>query len=166
MQEVICTEAFPFPDKSLNWSFKQNSEAMNTNIKNHLKALIQLSIIDGDFAESEKTYVYTIGKANRVPEKAIDDLVVEVTAEKENSEINYQGLMPEERFDFLYDITQLMKIDGEVFLSEIKYCESVAEKLGYDKKVVKKMSSKIYGDPSITGDRAALLKEASNYLKT
>lgn len=138
---------------------------MTENIKNHLKALIQLSMIDRDFGEPEKTYVYTIGKANRVPEKEIDDLVNEVVAEKENSEINYQGLLTEERFDFLYDIIQLMKIDGDVFLTEIKYCESVAEKLGYDKKVVKKMSSRIYGDPSITGNREALMKEANKYLK-
>jgi len=138
---------------------------MTENIKNHLKARIQSSIIDRDFGGPEKTYVYTIGKANRVPEKEIDDIVMEVIAEKENSEINYQGLLTEERFDFLYDIIQLMKIDGDVFLTEIRYCESIAEKLGYDKKVVKKMSSRIYGDPSITGNREALLKEANKYLK-
>ncbi|MEO1255980.1 MAG: TerB family tellurite resistance protein, partial [Bacteroidota bacterium] len=105
------------------------------------------------------------GKANRVPEKEIDQLVEEVLGMKENSEINYQGLLTEERFDYLYDVIQLMKIDGEVFLTEIKYCEEVAEKLGYDKKVVKKMSGRIYGDPSITGDRESLMKEANKFLK-
>jgi predicted regulator of amino acid metabolism with ACT domain len=58
-----------------------------------------------------------------------------------------------------------MKIDGEVFLTEIRYCEQVAEKLGYDKKVVKKMASRIYSDPSITGNRESLMKEASKFLK-
>lgn len=138
---------------------------MDHNIKNHLKALIQLSIIDRDFGEPEKTYVYTIGKANRVPEKEIDDLVDEVLLSKENEDVNFQGLMTEERFDFLYDIIQLMKIDGDVFLTEIKYCESVAEKLGYDKKVVKVMSSRVYGDPSITGNRDALMKLANKHFK-
>ncbi|SNS45766.1 hypothetical protein SAMN05421640_0229 [Ekhidna lutea] len=137
---------------------------MEDNIKNHLKALIQLSIIDRDFGQPEKSYVYTIGKANRVPEKEIDVLVGEVLNTKENSEVNFQGLLSEERFDYLYDVIQLMKIDGEVFLTEIRYCEDVAEKLGYDKKVVKKMSSRIYGDPSITGNREALMKEANKYL--
>ena len=138
---------------------------MEKNIKNHLKALIQLSIIDRDFGEPEKTYVYTIGKANRVPEKEIDELVTEVLGTKENSDVNFDGLLSEERFDYLYDVIQLMKIDGEVFLTEIRYCEEVAEKLGYDKKVVKKMSSRIYGDPSITGNREALMKEANKFLK-
>ncbi len=138
---------------------------MENNIKNHLKALIQLSIIDRDFGQPEKSYVYTIGKANRVPEKEIDELVGEVLNTKENSDVNFEGLLSEERFDYLYDVIQLMKIDGEVFLTEIKYCEEVAEKLGYDKKVVKKMSSRIYGDPSITGNREALMKEANKFLK-
>ncbi len=135
------------------------------NLQNHLKALVQLSLIDGDFGEPEKTYVYTIAKANRVPEVEIHQIVQEVLQSKENDEINYAGLMTEERFDFLYDIVQLMKIDGEVFLTEIRYCEGIAEKLGYNKKVVKKMASRIYSNPSITGDRASLMKEANKFLK-
>jgi hypothetical protein len=138
---------------------------MDSNIKNHLRALIQLSIIDRDFGHPEKSYVYTIGKANRVPEVEIDEVVKEVLEAKNDGEINYDGLMTEERFDFLYDIIQLMKIDGEVFLTEIRYCEDVAEKLGYDKKVVKSMASRIYADPSITGNRNVIMKEANKYLK-
>ncbi|MEO9872390.1 TerB family tellurite resistance protein [Ekhidna sp.] len=138
---------------------------MESNIKNHLRALIQLSIIDRDFGQPEKSYVYTIGKANRVTEKEIDGLVDEVLNSKENTDVNFDGLLSEERFDYLYDVIQLMKIDGEVFLTEIKYCEEVAEKLGYDKKVVKSMSSRIYGDPSITGNREAIMKEANKHLK-
>ncbi|MFK7953374.1 MAG: TerB family tellurite resistance protein [Ekhidna sp.] len=138
---------------------------MENNIKNHLKALIQLSIIDRDFGHPEKSYVYTIGKANRVPEVEIDEVVKEVLESKTEEDVNYDGLMTEERFDYLYEIIQLMKIDGEVFLTEIKYCEDVAAKLGYDKKVVKKMASRIYSDPSITGNRDAIMKEANKYLK-
>lgn len=137
----------------------------SSNIKNHLKALVQISIIDRDFGEPERTYVYTIGKANKLSEEEIDEIVKEVLESKEDEVVNYEGLMSEERFDYLYDIVQLMKIDGEVYLTEIKYCGDVAERLGYDRKVVKKMASRIYSDPSITGDRTALMKEANKYLK-
>ena len=138
---------------------------MDNNLKNHLKALIQLSIIDRDFDEPERTYIYTIGKANRIPEDEIDDLVTETINEKPDAVITYQGLMSEERFDFLYDIIQLMKIDGDVYLTEIRYCESIAEKLGYDKKVVKKLSSLVYSDPAIKANRDMLLKTANKYLR-
>lgn len=138
---------------------------MDLNLKNHLKALIQLSAVDGSIDEPERSYIYTIGKANRIPEKEIDDLMDETVTEKPEADINYQGLMSEERFDFLYDIIQLMKIDGDVYLTEIRYCEGVAEKLGYDKKVVKKLSSLVYSDPSIKANRDTLLKTANKYLK-
>lgn len=138
---------------------------MDINLKNHLKALIQLSIIDRDFDEPERTYIYTIGKANRIPEEEIDDLVTETINEKPDAIITYQGLMTEERFDFLYDIIQLMKIDGDVYLTEIRFCEGIAEKLGYDKKVVKKLSSLVYSDPSIKANRETLLKTSNKYLK-
>jgi hypothetical protein len=138
---------------------------MESNIKNHLRALVQVSIIDRDFGQPEKSYVYTIGKANRIPEQEIDAIVKEVLESKDTEDVNFGGLMTEERFNYLYDVVQLMKIDGEVFLTEIRYCEQVAEKLGYDKKVVKKMASRIYSDPSITGNRESLMKEASKFLK-
>lgn len=138
---------------------------MEKNIKNHLKALIQLSVVDRSFDEPEKSYVETIGKANKVTQEEIQELVSEVINAKDSVEVNYEGLLSDERFDYLYDIIQLMKIDGEVFLSEIKYCEELAEKLGYDKKVVKKMSSRVYGDPSITTNRDALIKMANKHLK-
>ncbi len=138
---------------------------MDNNLKNHLKALVQLSIIDRDFDEPEKTYIYTIGKANRIPEAEIDELVADTINEKPEAVISYQGLMSEERFDFLYDIIQLMKIDGDVYLTEIRFCEDIAEKLGYDKKVVKKLSSLVYSDPAIKASRDMLLKTANKYLR-
>lgn len=138
---------------------------MDDNLKNHLKALIQLSIIDRDFGEPERTYIYTIGKANRIAEDEIDDLVTQTINEKPEAVISYQGLMSEERFDFLYDIIQLMKIDGDVYLTEIRFCEEIAEKLGYEKRVVKKLSSLVYSDPSIKANRDMLLKTANKYLK-
>ena len=57
-----------------------------------------------------------------------------------------------------------MKIDNEVFLSEIKYCEDMAEKLGFKKKVVKTMSARIFSDPAITANRELLKKEAKKLL--
>lgn len=137
---------------------------MESNLENHMKALVQISFIDGKFDEPEKNHVYAIGKANNLPENKIDEIMKNVVESKEYEDITYEGLMKEERFDFLYDIIQLMKIDGEVFLSEIKYCERIAEKLGFDKKVVKNMAARIYSDPAITADRNLVMREAEKYL--
>ena len=56
-----------------------------------------------------------------------------------------------------------MKIDGQVFKSEIVFCEEIADKLGYKKKVVAELSKNIYSDPSITADREMLVDKASKY---
>ncbi len=138
---------------------------MTYNIKNQMKELIQLSIVDKHFADPERSHVYIIGKANGLSEENIDEFVKEVLGAKKNLELEYQYMIPEEKFHYLYDIIQLMKVDKNVFLSEIKYCEEVAERLGYNKKVVKQMASRIYGDPLITANRDALLKDANKFLK-
>jgi hypothetical protein len=63
----------------------------------------------------------------------------------------------------LYNVVQLMKIDKEIYLSEIKYCEEVAEKLGFKKAVIAELSSKIYSDPSITSNKDSLKKAVLKY---
>lgn len=133
------------------------------NFKTHLRALIQLAISDQNFNVEERRLIYSIGKANHVPESEIDDLIQENLDKKGEVEISFSALSFDEKFQFLYDIIQLMKIDSKVFLSEIKYCEDLAGRLGFDKRVVKKLSSRIYADPSITGNRELLIKEARKF---
>jgi hypothetical protein len=57
-----------------------------------------------------------------------------------------------------------MKADGQVFKSEIAFCENVAQQLGYKKSVIGELSSRIYSDPSITADREKLKARAQKYL--
>ena len=56
-----------------------------------------------------------------------------------------------------------MKIDSQVYLSEIKYCEELAEKIGFKKSVISKLSSKIFSDPAITSNREALKREVKKF---
>ncbi|HLT72569.1 MAG TPA: hypothetical protein VKZ75_07935, partial [Cyclobacteriaceae bacterium] len=76
------------------------------------------------------------------------------------------SLTPEEKFEHLYYLIQLMKMDGQVFRSEIIFCEQIAERLGYKKGVVGELSQHIYSDPSITADRDMLKKKAEKFLRT
>jgi hypothetical protein len=59
-----------------------------------------------------------------------------------------------------------MKMDGQVFRSEVIFCEQIAEKLGYKKGVVAEVSQHVYSDPSITADRDMIRKKADKYLKS
>lgn len=133
------------------------------NFKTHLQSLIQLATSDQNFNEVEKRMIYSIGKANKVGEQEIDALIMENISKKGEVEISFSALSYEEKFQFLYNIIQLMKIDNKVFLSEIKYCEELAGRLGFEKKAVKKLSSRIYSDPSITANRESLMKEMRKF---
>ncbi len=127
-------------------------------IRSQLSMLIKLANVDNDFAEDEKNMIYMVGKANGVPEAEIDALL-------ENPEplSPVVEMSDDEKFEYLYNVVQLMKIDKEIYLSEIKYCEEVAEKLGFRKAVIAELSSKIYSDPSITSNKEALKKAVLKY---
>lgn len=128
------------------------------SIKSQLSTLIQLAKIDGDFAGEEKNLILILGKANGLGEAEVMDLV-------ENPEPlpPLSTMTEDDRFEYLYNIVQLMKIDSQVYLSEIKYCEELAEKLGFKKTVISKLSSRVFSDPAITSDREALKREVRKY---
>lgn len=127
--------------------------------------LVRLALSDQSFSNIEKGLITSIGKAHRVSEEEIQALIDEELNEKNQVNIEFNALSFEEKFEYIYDIIQLMKIDNEIYLSEIKYCEDMADRLGFQKKVVKKLSARIYSDPSITANRDMLMKEAKKFLK-
>lgn len=123
------------------------------SITAQLSALIQLAKIDGDFDGEERLHIYMLGQANGLSKEDVNKII-------DNPEPlpPISTMSEEEKFEYLYNIVQLMKIDSQVYLSEIKYCEDMAEKLGYKRKVISTLSSRIFSDPSITGDKDALKK--------
>ena len=138
-----------------------------TSINTQLKTLVRLAVVDNTLDDSEKKMIMVIGTANKVPKEKIQKIIDYGLSSKANQveHLDYSSLSFDDKFEYLYNIIQLMKIDHEVYLTEIRYCESVAEKLGFEKKVVSKMSSRIYSDPSITTDRDKLKQQIKKYTK-
>jgi hypothetical protein len=128
------------------------------SIKSKLSVLVQLANIDGDFAGEEKDLIYMIAKANGIKEEEIDHMV-------ENPEPlpPLSTLTDDDKFEYLFHLVQLMKIDSQVYLSEIKYCEELAEKLGFKKKVISELSSRVYSDPAIASNVEALKREVKKH---
>lgn len=124
------------------------------SIKSKLSVLVQLANIDGDFAGEEKDLIYMIAKANGISQEEVNNMV-------ENPEPipPLSTLTEDDKFEYLYHLVQLMKIDSQVYLSEIKYCEELAEKLGFRKNVISDLSARIYSDPSITSNVESLKRE-------
>ncbi len=129
-------------------------------IKDQLNVLINLAASDNTVAEKEASVIYSLAKANGIAKEAVDEML-----KKPHPIVSFDKFTEDEKFENLYHLIQLMKSDGQVFKSEIHFCEQIAEKLGYKKGVVAELSSRIYSDPSITADRKMLMDRAHKFLK-
>jgi uncharacterized tellurite resistance protein B-like protein len=96
-----------------------------------LKLLINLARVDGEVAEKERKYILNIAQANGIS----DNDVVPLFAH-EHELIIPADLTPSQRFDYIFSLIQLMKIDERLYKDEIRYCARVASKLGYDQAIV------------------------------
>jgi uncharacterized tellurite resistance protein B-like protein len=125
-----------------------------------LNILINLAASDSSVAESEAKAIYLIAKSNGISKEEVDEMM------KNPKKIgDLSTLTEDQKFEYLYHVIQLMKSDGQVFKSEINFCEEIAERLGYKKAVVAELSARIYSDPAITSDRKMLVERAHKFLK-
>jgi hypothetical protein len=128
--------------------------------KAELNVLVNLAASDKNIADRESKLIHLIGKANGISTEDINLML------KNPQPIRDSGsLTPDQKFEHLYFLIQLMKMDGQVFRSEVVFCEQIAEKLGYKKGVVGEISQHVYSDPSITADRDMVKKKAEKFLK-
>jgi len=128
--------------------------------KAELNVLINLAASDKKVAERESKLVHLIGKANGISTQEIDTML---NNPKPIGTIT--SLTNDEKFEHLYYLIQLMKMDGQVFRSEIVFCEHIADKLGFKKGVVAEISQHVYSDPTITADRDMVKQKAMKFIK-
>lgn len=96
-----------------------------------MKLLINLARIDGSVAEREKNYIINIGRANGLYPDQINPLF-----EQPSEAIIPQDLSVDQKFDCIFTLVQLMKIDERMYKEEIVFCSLAAARLGYDKQVM------------------------------
>lgn len=128
--------------------------------KAELNVLINLAASDNTVAEKEAKLIHMIGKANGISTEEVNKMI-----QNPQPISNVASLTPDQKFEHLYYLIQLMKMDGQVFRSEVVFCEQIAEKLGYKKAVVGEISQHVYSDPSITADRDMIKKKADKFLR-
>lgn len=129
-------------------------------IKEQLNILINLAASDKLIDDREVKTLQMIGKAGGLSKEEIDDMI------RHPKPIGELATFTEDqKFENLYQLILMMKSDGQVFKSEIHFCETVADRLGYRKEVISELAAKVYSDPSITSDRRSLMARAHKFLK-
>lgn len=132
---------------------------MIQSMKSQLNLLINLASSDSKISEREAKVIKIIAKVNGVSDSEFEEML-----RNPAPALEIHSFTESEKFEILYLMIQLMKADGQVFKSEIEFCEKVSEKLGYRKEVIKELSAGIYSDPSITSNRKALMDKAFKFL--
>ncbi len=128
--------------------------------RTHLNILVQLAKVDGVIVQDEIDLIKQIGTANGMSS-------VEISQCFDDPDLieNLEGLTDDEKYEYIYNIVRLMKIDGRLYKEEIKFCAKMASKLGYDEEVLMELMLKIYSDPDITTDKEKLKSAIQKYLK-
>ena len=130
------------------------------SVEEQLSILVHLSKADNFVAEEEKKMIHNIGDKHGFTFDEIENIIdnpLPIAKDMRN-------LPPEEKFDHLFNIVQLMKIDKKVHQKEIDFCERVAMKLGYKPGVIADLSAYVYSDPAIMTKRSVLRSIADQHL--
>ena len=96
-----------------------------------MKLLINLARIDGRVAEREKNYIRNIGKANGFSEADVDALF-----ERRHDLAVPDGLSDSQKFEYIFSLVQLMKIDERIYKEEMLFCSKIASRLGFSQEVM------------------------------
>ncbi len=96
-----------------------------------MKLLINLAQIDGTVAERERNYVINIGRANGIYPDQVEPLF-----DQRHELIVPNNLTDDQKFEYIFSLVQLMKIDERMYKEEILFCSKIASRLGYDQEVM------------------------------
>lgn len=124
-----------------------------------LKLLVNLARIDGEVVEREKAYIANIGKANNFPESAVSTLFY-----TSHEIIIPDNLTDDQKFNYIFSLVQLMKIDERLYKEEIKYCSKIASRLGYKQEVMFELLSTVKSVVMEANELEALKKLTTSLL--
>jgi hypothetical protein len=104
----------------------------------HIKNLLILSGRDGKVTEDEFELIFSIAV-----EKGLSPEEFNRILERPESVSFYPPNSYKERIDQLFDLVRLMMIDGEIDEDEMIFCKTVAEKLGFNHRIIDKIVNDI-----------------------
>ena|SRR5436190_1159112 len=124
-----------------------------------MKLLINLARIDGRVADRERNYIINIGRANGFYPDQINPLF-----EQRHELIIPDNLDDNQKFDYIFTLVQLMKIDERMYKEEILFCSKIASTLGYSQEVMFDLLLHVKSASMNEDEKKALKKLTEKYL--
>lgn len=129
------------------------------NDLSRMKLLINLAKVDGQVADNEKNYLINIGRANGIYPDEIYPLFTQ------NHDVPVpSGLTDDQKFDLLFSLVQLMKLDERMYREEIAFCGQVASRLGYQKQAMFELLSRVKSSRMDAAEIENLKKVTQSFL--
>ncbi|MEM6359319.1 MAG: TerB family tellurite resistance protein [Bacteroidota bacterium] len=112
---------------------------MDIVTRKQLNILIQLAEVDKHFSPLERQRIFDLAKQRKFPQDEVKELI------RNPEPIGTLGaLSDDQRFDYLYNLIDLMLADKKIFENELVFCKDIAIKLGFRKDVVEFLKDSIY----------------------
>ncbi len=125
-----------------------------------IRTLLHLAQADGNVSGSELALVYKIAIEKSLPMFEVEQLIRNPPSEQE--ELHELG--KDERFEYIYTLVLMMKMDAKLDPREEELCRSYAESLGYKQDVIPELLDLIGSDPNLSEDKQALKKAAQQFI--
>ena len=106
--------------------------------KSHVYALWEILRADGKTHAKELEMLYERAKFHKLSKKEVDEVTIEADAIGANKE-DFSFIKPEtkeDQFHFIYDLTCMMMVDGDIDYREKEACKDYAIKLGLKRELI------------------------------
>ena len=128
------------------------------------RTMIRLALVDDQFETKEKEYIKELAILHKVSSKELDELIQEELENKSDFAPVLTNLDHDGKIEVLADLVRMMKVDGEVYLSEIKFCEAIAQNLGFKQKSIGFLAENIHKDPNIAPNWMLIQNRMKKYV--
>lgn len=113
------------------------------------RMMIRLALIDNEFESSEKEFIQEYARMHGISDEELETIIHEELESKGQHDpvslqVDFEG-----KIEILTDLVRVMKADGKVFLSEIRFCEMMANTFGFDTKSIGFLSEVVHHDKNV-----------------
>ena len=118
------------------------------NEKEKFRIMIQLALVDNQFEDTERKFIENLAQQSSLTSEELE-IIMQEELQKKSFEMNLStDIGFDTKIEILADMVRVMKSDGKVYLSEIKFCEMIAKMFGFKEKSIGVLSSMLKSDGS------------------
>jgi uncharacterized tellurite resistance protein B-like protein len=124
-----------------------------------IKLLINLAQADGAIGDLEKNYIINIGRANQMYPDEVEPLFYQ-----QHEVVVPDNLTNDQKFEYIFSLVQLMKVDERMYKPEIQFCSRIAVRLGYQQQAMFDLLLHVRGEMMEHAEKDALKQMMTKYL--